>query len=199
MRARGFTLIETLITILLVSLVFGLFVLLLRDSFHLTRRMANKDSALRLVQVALDRMLTEAREADGITGLPGNQLHLTKVYAADADRCPAPLSYPLPLGYPMPAPPASIAFSPFANGLRRQVAYRLTVDGALLRETGPVGGSLAGGLELATGLSGLNCQWAAGPTLAPQSLLVLVFSFLDGSRLRSLKGMVVCTGIGRNP
>lgn len=199
MRTRGFTLVETLITILLVSLVFGLFVLLLRDSFRLTRRLANKDSALRLVQVALDRMLTEAREADAITGLPGSQLNLTKVYAADADRCPAPLSYPLPQGYPMPAPPAEVAFAPFANGLRRQVTYRLTPEGALLRESGPVGGPLAGGLELATGLSGLNCQWAGGLNLGPHSLLVLVFSFMDGARLRSLKGMVVCPGIGRNP
>ncbi|MBS2040615.1 type II secretion system protein [bacterium] len=199
MRKQGFSLVETLITILLVSLVFGMFVLLLRDSFRLTRRMASKDSALRVTQVALDRMITEARESDALTGLPGTQLSLTKVYAADADRCPAPLSYPLPEGYPLPPPPVEIPFSPFANGLRRQVVYRLSPDGALLRESGPVGGPLANGLQLATGLSGLNCQWAAGPNLGGQELLLIVFTFMDGARLRRLKGMVVCPGTRRNP
>ena len=55
MRRNAFTLLETLITITLVSLVFGMFVLLLRDSFQLTRRMASKDEARRAAQVAEPR------------------------------------------------------------------------------------------------------------------------------------------------
>lgn len=197
MRQSGFSLLETLITVLLASLVFGMFMLLLRDSFMISRRMGSKDEARRATQVALDRMLTEAREADSILTGPNNQLHLTKVYANDEDRCPAPLSYPLPEGYPLPAAPAPIAFSPFAPMTRRQVLYRLSPDGSLLRETGAVGGAVANGLQLASGLSGLRCEWAGAP-LATQELLVVVLTYLDGKHLRPIKGMVVCPGTRRN-
>ena len=197
MRKTGFSLVETLITVLLASLVFGMFVLLLRDSFLLSRRMGSKDEARRVTQVALDRMLTEAREADTILPGPNNQLHLTKVYANDEDRCPAPVSYPLPEGYTLPAPPAPIAFSPFAANTRRQVLYRLASDGSLLRETGTVGGAVANGLQLASGLSGLRCEWAGSP-LASQELLVVVLTYLEGKRLRPIKGLVVCPGTRRN-
>lgn len=200
MLKRGFTLLETLITVTLVSLVFGMFVLLLRDSFRLSRKMASKDEARRVAQVALDRMLTEAREADEILSGAGNQLNLTKVYASDQDRCPAPLSYPLPEGYPLPAAPApDLTFSPFKPITRRQVLYRLAPDGSLLRETGPVGGTVSNGLQLASGLTGLRCDWAGGPPLVGQQLLVVVLTYLDGKNLRPIKGMVVCPGTKRNP
>ncbi|MBX3172195.1 MAG: type II secretion system protein [Candidatus Eremiobacteraeota bacterium] len=198
MLKRGFTILETLITITLVSLVFGMFVLLLRDSFQLSRRMASKDEARRVTQVALDRMLTEAREADEILAGPNNRLNLTKVIAQDDVRCPAPLSYPLPDGYGLPAPPSPVTFSPFEPSLRRQVLYRLSASGSLLRETGPVGGAVSNGLELASGLTGLRCEWAAGPPLLNQRLLVIVLTYLDGKHLRPIKGMVVCPGIRRN-
>lgn len=198
MRRRAFTLLETLITVTLVSLVFGMFVLLLRDSFMLTRRMASKDEARRVAQVALDRMLTEAREADEILPGPTNQLSLTKVYAPDADRCPAPISYPLPQDYPMPASPSPVAFTPFAPLTRRQVLYRLAPGGSLLRETCPVGGTPASGLQLASGLTGLSCGWAGGTTLAANRLYIVVLTYLDGKNLRPIKGMVVCPGTIRN-
>ena len=198
MKRYAFTLLETLITITLVSLVFGMFVLLLRDSFQLTRRMASKDEARRAAQVALDRMLTEAREADGIVTTSTNQLSMTKVYASDADRCPAPVSYPLPETYPLPVPPPAIAFTPFDPPMRRQVLYRLGSDGGLLRETGPGTGAVGNPLRLAGGLSGLHCDWAAGPPLANQELLVIVLTILDGRKLRQIKGMVVCPGTRRN-
>ena len=199
MKRRAFTLLETLITITLVSLVFGMFVLLLRDSFQLTRRLASKDEARRVAQVALDRMLTEAREADEILAGPNNQLNLTKVYAPDVDRCPAPVSYPLPENYPLPVPPAVVTtFTPFAPNTRRQVLYRLSPQGALLRETGAVAGPVANGLQLASGLTGLRCEWAGGPNLGSQQLLVIVLTYLDGRNLRPIKGMVACPGIKRN-
>lgn len=198
MRRNAFTLLETLITILLVSLVFGMFVLLLRDSFQLTRRMASKDEARRVAQVALDRMLTEAREADQISTASSNQLSMSKVYANDADRCPAPVSYPLPQTYPLPPSPPAIAFTPFEPTTRRQVLYRLGPDGALVRETGPVAGAASNPLRLASGLSGLRCDWADGPPLADQELLVIVLTILDGKKLRPIKGMVVCPGTRRN-
>jgi type II secretory pathway pseudopilin PulG len=199
MIRRGFTILETLITVTLVSLVFGMFVLLLRDSFQLTRRLASKDEARRVAQVALDRMLTEARESDEILAGANNQLNLTKVYAQDIDRCPAPLSYPLPENYPVPSEPAALTtFTPFEPTMRRQVLYRLSPEGGLLRETGPVGGAVGSGLQLARGLSGLSCDWAADPPLAGRQLLVIVLTYLDGKKLRPIKGMVTCPGIRRN-
>ncbi len=200
MRRNAFTLLETLITITLVSLVFGMFVLLLRDSFQLTRRMASKDEARRAAQVALDRMLTEAREADKIVTTSTIQLNMTKVYANDADRCPAPVSYPLPETYPLPPAPPAIAFDPFDPPTQRHVIYRLGANGALLRETGAVPGSAVGNpLQLAGGLSGLHCDWApASSQLADQELLVIVLTILDGKKLRQIKGMAVCPGNRRN-
>lgn len=199
MAKKGFTLLETLITITLVSLVFGMFVLLLRDSFRLSRKMASKDEARRVAQVALDRMLTEAREADEILAGPNTRLNLTKVYAQDQDRCPAGQSYPLPEGYPLPPAPAiDPTFTPFKLNTRRQVLYRLAPDGSLLRETGPVGGTVSNGLQLATGLTGLRCDWGVGSQLASQQLLVIVLTYLDGKSLRPIKGMVVCPGTRRN-
>lgn len=198
MKRAAFTLVETLITILLMSLVFGMFAMLLRDSFRLTRRVALKDESRRVAQVALDRMLTEAREADRILSGDVAQLHLTKVYANDSARCPAPLSYPLPLGYPLPAPAAPASFAPHDPDMRREVLYRLGADGSLLRETGPVGGTLSYPLQLATGLTGLRCEWAGGPPLAAQELLVIVLTFPEDKFVRRIKGMVVCPGTRRN-
>ena len=199
MMRRGFSLIETLITIALVALVFGLFMVLLKDSFSISRRMASKDEARRVAQVALDRMLTEASEADSILAGPTTQLNLTKVYAPDADRCPAPESYPLPDSYPLPAAPVPKPFaSPFDNAYRRQVQYRLAAGGNLERLTGGVGLPMANPLVLATGLTGFSSQWASGPPLLDQQLLVIILSTMDGKKLRTIRGTVVCPGIERN-
>ena len=198
MMRRGFSMIETLITIALVALVFGLFMVLLKDSFSISRRMASKDEARRVAQVALDRMLTEASEADSILAGPTTQLNLTKVYAPDADRCPAPESYPLPDNYPLPAAPAPKPFDPFNNAHRRQVQYRLAAGGNLERLTGGVGLPMANPLVLATGLTGFSWQWASGPPLLDKQLLVIVLSTMDGKKLRTIRGTVVCPGIERN-
>lgn len=195
---RGFSMIETLITIALVALVFGLFMVLLQDSFSISRRLASRDEVRRIAQVALDRMLTEASEADSILAGPTTQLNLAKVYAPDADRCPAPESYPLPDSYPLPAAPAPKPFAPFDDAHRRQVQYRLAAGGNLERLTGPVGQPMANPLVLATGLTGFTCQWASGPPLLNEQLLVIVLSCRDGKKLRTIRGMVVCPGIERN-
>jgi len=90
-----------------------------------------------------------------------------------------------------------VAFDPVALNNRRQVLYRLNAEGSLLRETGAVSGAVANGLQLASGLTGLRCEWA-GPPLANQELLVVVLTYLEGKHLRPIKGMVVCPGIRRN-
>ena len=198
MSKRGFTMIETLITIALVALVFGMFMVLLQDSFSISRRMNARDEARRAAQVALDRMLTEAGEADTIVNGPANELNLIKVYAPDGDRCPAPDSYPLPESYPLPTAPPIVAFAPFSNANRRQVQYRLGAGGNLERLTGKVGQAMANPLMLATGLSGFSCAWASDPPLTSQQLLVIVLTYMDGKKLRPIRGMVVCPGIERN-
>lgn len=198
MKRQGFTIIETLITIALVSLVFGMFMVLLQDSFSISRRMASRDEARRVAQVALDRILTEAREADSILSGPNTQLNLTKVYAPDADRCPAPESYPLPDSYPLPAAPAARPFAPFDADNRRQVLYRLGSGGNLERLTGKVGEAVANPLVLANGLNGFRCDWANDPSLLGQELLVVLLTYTDGKTLRPIRGMVVCPGIERN-
>lgn len=198
MKRQGFTIIETLITIALVALVFGMFMVLLQDSFSISRRMSSRDEARRVAQVALDRILTEAREADTILSGPTNQLNLTKVYATDADRCPAPESYPLPETYPLPAAPTAKPFAPFDPANRRQVLYRLDSGGNLERLTGKVGEAVARPMVLANGLTGFRCDWASDPALLDQELLVVLLTYADGKTLRPIRGMVVCPGIERN-
>ncbi|MBX3168575.1 MAG: prepilin-type N-terminal cleavage/methylation domain-containing protein [Candidatus Eremiobacteraeota bacterium] len=208
MRKSGFSLLETLITIALVSLVFGMFMMLLRDSFTITRRMASKDEHRRAAQVALDRMLTEAREADTIQSPAVSddytfQLQLSKVHEQDAVRCPAPLSYPIPDTNPpgaiaLPVPSANAAFEPFKNDYRRKVLYHLESDGNLVREAGPFSGSLGDPLVLGTGLTGLRCEWDKDTPLASQELLKITLTYQEGNNPRPIVGLVHCPGVKRN-
>ncbi|MBN9416981.1 MAG: type II secretion system protein [Candidatus Eremiobacteraeota bacterium] len=211
MHKRAFTLVETLITVALVSLVFGLFMMLLRDSFRLTRRMSSKDEARRATQVALDRMLTEARESARWTA-PNrgtnvseataiDHLELTKVNANDATRCPlAPDSYPSPqallpgaLGWLLQARPAyADPWDPQQNAHSQHVLYHL-VGADLVREVGPGGGTTLGSpMVLSTGLRGLQC-WAE-----PGDLLVVVLSYPESQVIQRITGRAVCPGLERN-
>lgn len=202
---RGFTLVETLITIVMVSMVFGLFMLLLRDSFQIARRMSSKDEARRAAQVGLDRMLTEARESyrwlapnplsqvDESTA--SDRLDVYKVNADDATRCPlAPPSYPVPQAFLwwFAPPAAAAAWNPQQDAHSQHVVYRI-LNGGLMRETGSVGApTTANPLVLATGLSGLKC-WSE-----PGQLLVVLLSYPEGHVIQRISGKVVCPGVERN-
>ena len=203
MKRRGFSILETLITIAMVALVFGLFMLLLRDSFVISRRMASKDEARRAAQVGLDRVLTEGREAYEWVGLAAtpatsSQFEMVKVNASDSVRLPAaPPGYPVPQASLLPLLALgpwvllSATFDPQQTVHSQQVRYTLQ-NSSLVREVGPKGGPLGTPMTLANGLTGLSC-WSE-----PGQLLVVVLTYPEGTRIQRLVGKVVCPAVERN-
>jgi len=82
-RSRGFTLLESLITVLMVMLVFGLVADLLLGAFRITRTEREKMQAAEAGQVALQRMTCELREACRLeTTLPANEVTFYKFNAS---------------------------------------------------------------------------------------------------------------------
>jgi hypothetical protein len=192
-----------LITIAMVALVFGLFMLLLRDSFVISRRMSSKDEARRAAQVGLDRVLTEGREAYQWVSLAASpatstQFEMLKVTAPDPVRFPAaPPGYPVPQASLLPwlalGPWVllSATFDPQQAVHSQRVRYTLQ-NQSLVREVGPPSGPLANPMALANGLSGFNC-WSE-----PGQLLVVVLTYPEGRRVQRLVGKVVCPAVERN-
>lgn len=78
-KRSAFTLLESLITVLLVSLVFGLIAELLLSSFRVTQFERQKMEAAEAAQLALNRILGESREACRIdTSVFPNEIILYK-------------------------------------------------------------------------------------------------------------------------
>lgn len=189
----------------MVALVFGLFMLLLRDSFQIARRMSVKDEARRAAQLGLDRLLTEAREADRwLSPNPlantdeltaSDHFEINKVNADDPTRLPlAPPSFPLPQAFFFwsATPAYAASWDPQQNAHSQHVLYHL-VDDSLVRETGSaVVVTVGNPMVLATGLTGLRC-WAE-----PGQLLVVVLTYPDGRIIQRISGKVVCPGVERN-
>lgn len=206
---KGFTLLETLITMATVAIVFGCFMLLLRDSMLLSRRSAAKEEGMRVSLIGLDRILSEAREACELVGVPtdpaaaASSLELLKVTATVEDRFPAiPTDFPTPqaarllpllaLAHPEWALLAATAFSPLADDQVEKIRYSL--DGEeLIRLVGPRTGTLGKRLAIARGLTGFRC-WQE-----PGSLLIVELTLLDAGRLRTTAGKVNCPCLDRNP
>ncbi|MBS2037857.1 hypothetical protein JST97_22925 [bacterium] len=100
---RAFTLLESLITVLLVSLVFGLIAELLISSFRVTQFERQKMEAAEAAQLALNRILGETREACRVdeTGFP-NEIVLYKFnpsHTLDARLDPNRFTYLLKVRY----------------------------------------------------------------------------------------------------
>ncbi len=73
---RGFTLLESLITVLLVMLVFGLLAELLIGAFQISRFERQKSEASEASQLALNRIICEVREACKVV-IPGTYQEIT--------------------------------------------------------------------------------------------------------------------------
>lgn len=207
MARRAFSLLETLITIAMVALAFGLFMVLLHDSLKVARHQAAKDEARRAAQIGLDRILTEAREACEWISVPNspstaNLFEMYKVTAGDDVRCPlAPPAYPTPQAHLLPVlalGPWSLVSAPLGSSFQPQqdifvehIRYSIQ-NGSLVRESGSKNGALANSLVLARQLSGLSCNQEPGP------LLVVVLTYPEGTIVHHLVGKVVGPGVERN-
>ena len=136
---KGFTLLEAVITLMLVSVVFGVAADILGDACRVMSFSRAKSNSTQAVQQGLTRICAEAREAFQIDGT-GLELALLKVDPA-ADRFPAT---------------APGTRSPYTHQLR--VRY-YTSGGQLCRE---VDGSQQ---VVADGVTGLMCQVLPGGSL----------------------------------
>lgn len=81
-RKRAFTLLETLITVLLVMMIFGMVADLLTKSYRVTRVQREKNEASEAAQLALTRLTCELREACKVDLSAGQEVTFYKVNAA---------------------------------------------------------------------------------------------------------------------
>jgi len=81
-RRRAFTLVETLITVLLVMMIFGMVADLLSKSYRVARVQRQKNEAAEAAQLALTRLICELREACKVELSAGQEVTFYKVNAA---------------------------------------------------------------------------------------------------------------------
>ena len=148
MKCRGFSLIETLVTLLLVGVVFGAVMTLLTSGLRIFRTTNEKDEAAQGACIALDRLACELREAN-IVNSPGpapasnNQIEFVKADVSNPLRIPA-------TGLPNSAWNTPAFFL--------QVRYRLDFNSHLLRDVGvQQSGSYSETSQLADQCTGLKC------------------------------------------
>lgn len=134
---RGLSLLETVITLGLLSVVFGMVASLLFTGYKVVRAQDYKTQANQAVQLALVRICNEVREACKIVST-GDHVELLKIDPSvnrfnKADR--------------------------YADTLR--VRYSLNGEGLLLRTAGPPSGT-SEVQTLADGIWGINCTYDPG-------------------------------------
>lgn len=168
MRRRGLTLLETTVTMFLVALILGLAAALVDEYSDILRHSSGKERTLGAVQVGLERLRSEAREAFEIlepgVGATSAQLRLRTV---------DPTRQALRLPLPVPEP-AALSWNPHDPAHVVEVRY-FTSGQALVRQ---VAGSDE--LRVADGVAGFSCRLEAGGSLR------LDLSVTEDKRTRSL-------------
>jgi len=154
-RQPGFTLLESLITVFLVMLVFGLVAELLLGAFRVTRFERQKIAALEAAQLALSRMTAEIRESCKLE-FPNapKELVLYKVN-----------------------PTYNLAMGSETNRYKYllKVRYYLDNQGTLLRDVEELPGGTTASHVVADGIAGIN----VAPSTAPTSKNVLIDLTVD--------------------
>lgn len=161
---------ETLITLLLVGLVLGLILTLFTRGMRSYQATTARDEAAQSANLALDRLLSEMREATSLVSTSPN-LEFVKVDPAATNRIVSP-------------PPLS--WDPEDPAFHLSVRYRLdAARGELLREVGPQGSFQESSL-LASQVSGLACvQRSPG-------IFVVTLSLRSQDLIKTYCGSVVC-------
>lgn len=176
---RGFSLLETLVTLLLVSLVFGLVMNLITQGLRTFRASNEKDEAAQAANVALDRLICELREASSmlaptVAAPTASQIEFVKVDPASTTRIPNPLPVPLPGSWD----PDDPAF---------HLAVRYRVDNQqLVRDVGPPGAAYQESSALGSQVSGLQCLRRG------QGVYAVVLSVRYRQVVKSYCGTVLC-------
>lgn len=133
MKRSGFTLAETMITLFLIALIFGVVAALIQNGYRVLSFQSKKERSTLAAQVALDRLCSELREATAVDST-GPTLEFRKVDKSVTGR------------FDTASPPTDYPFGSLIT-----VRYSTDGQGFLLRQAG---GQSA---VLAEGVSGFNC------------------------------------------
>lgn len=163
-RKNGFTLLETLVTLLFVILIFGLVTDLLAGALRASNVQRQKVLAAEAAQLALTRMACEVRESVKINSV--SPLSFIKFNAAEADA-----SY--------------VDTAANANRFEHvlEVHYVLTPDNVLMREVGVPGGSMTA-YTVVDGIKGFSCS---RDPLDPDGNVIITLTVNIGGTLRTLQ------------
>ncbi|MEW6277205.1 MAG: hypothetical protein AB1758_01180 [Candidatus Eremiobacterota bacterium] len=148
---RAFTLAEALISLVLVALVLGIVAAMMGEYASIGRFSSGRDQAALAVQVALERMAGETREAAAVLKPDAANLS-SELLLERLD----PSYEGLPAPVPDPPPPS---WNPYPAAARIQVRYRLA-SGTLVREVTPASGPTRS-MAVAESLGGLACRLLA--------------------------------------
>lgn len=167
-RRRGLTLLETTVTMFLVALVMGLAAAVVAEYSEILRHSSGKERTLGAVQVGLERLRSEAREAFAILepamGATSPELRLLKV---DPSRQLLRLPSPVP-------EPAALSWDPHDPAHVVEVRY-FTSQESLVREVAGLGEH-----RVAEGVAGFSCR------LLGDGSLRLDLSVTEDKKTRSL-------------
>lgn len=149
MKQKAFTLLEALITMALVSTVFGILVVLLKDASKVVSVSNQKDAARTAGQIGLERVCNELWEATAVdspstVGSGSSTLTFEKVDPTSTNRLPTPI----------PTPPGTFNFADPSFHLT--VTYTLTGN-RFIRSVGPRGGAPTSHMQVAENVVGFTC------------------------------------------
>lgn len=166
--SRGLTLLETLITLALLSVIFGMGANLLQGAYRAVRAVTQRGQVNEALQTATTRMFCEARECQNITAADGTHLVMEIVNPA--------------------YPSGAYKDDPYDAHNLLVVTYETDGKGKLLRTVAPkLGTTPATTTEVvADGIQGLNATWT--PSALPGTLSISVSVNDDNAGVRTLSG-----------
>ena len=176
-KERGFTLIEGIVTLLIVFIILGVSCLLLTEYTNVLNFSGGKTSALTNMQVAQQQMLDDLRQAtlvkSPVSGGSSFDLRFQRIDPAQAW---------LPRTPPPPPPPPLVAtWILYASSTLIEIHYYL-VDGNLMREAGPVSAPPTNSWLVAQAIAGLQV------TALGEGAYQIQLSLLESQRIQVLTG-----------
>lgn len=174
MKKKAFTFLEALVTMFLVAAVFGVIMLLLRDSIKVANQSKQKDLAGTAAQVGLERMSNELWEAVMVDspalGATSTDLIFAKVDQTSVTRLAGP------------------GFNAYDPDFLLTVHYKLQGT-QLIRDIGPRNSAATASLAIADEVAGMQC------TQITRGVYYLTLSVWEGQKIATITTTVTCPGL----